>query len=168
MLDAELLQILNQIPGAIEKALTAFIERHPGHANQKTHGNRFGAGQAKESLRRLKDDKGAREAYKDTHRKRGQGSGASSGVAYPDSSEIKQLAKSDKQGLMTFDSKSGKQVMVMTNTGSSGQHSRGKFSVIVFDKGQHSDSRTFGQSAKQLGSILDQLKSKDYRHIKRG
>lgn len=76
MLDAELLQVINQIPGAIEKAFTAFIERHPGHANQKTHGNRFGAGQAKESLRRLKDDKGAREAYKTAARGRGQGSGS--------------------------------------------------------------------------------------------
>lgn len=70
MLDAELLQVINQIPGAIEKAFTAFIERHPGHGNQKTHGNRFGAGQAKESLRRLKDDKGARESYKKQHRER--------------------------------------------------------------------------------------------------
>lgn len=68
--EEELITILNQIPGAIEKAFTAFVERHPGHANQKTHGNRFGAGQAKESLRRLKDDKGAREKYKATSRQR--------------------------------------------------------------------------------------------------
>lgn len=61
----ELLTILNQVPAAIEKAFNeAMVLRHPGHANQKTHGNRFGAGQAKESLRRLKDDKGARESYK--------------------------------------------------------------------------------------------------------
>lgn len=63
-LEQELLTILNQIPAAIEKAFMAWVEKHPGHANQKTHGNRFGAGQAKESLRRLKDDKGAREKYK--------------------------------------------------------------------------------------------------------
>lgn len=44
------------------------ILRHPGHPNQKTHGNRFGVGQAKESLRRLKDDKGARESYKKSAR----------------------------------------------------------------------------------------------------
>ena len=46
------------------------ILRHPGHTNQKTHGNRFGAGQAKESLRRLKDDKEARERYKAVARKK--------------------------------------------------------------------------------------------------
>lgn len=74
----ELIVILNQIPAAIEKAFNeAMVLRHPGHANQKTHGNRFGAGQAKESLRRLKDDKGARERYKETHRKRGKGGGGS-------------------------------------------------------------------------------------------
>lgn len=44
------------------------ILRHPGHGNQKVHGNRFGPGQAKESLRRLKDDKAARERYKDKAR----------------------------------------------------------------------------------------------------
>lgn len=42
MLDAELLEVLNQIPGAIEKAFTAFIERHPGHGDQKAHGRRGG------------------------------------------------------------------------------------------------------------------------------
>lgn len=68
--DGELLTILNQIPAAIEKAFyEAMVLRHPGHANQKTHGNRFGAGQAKESFRRLKDDKGAREKYKAKARK---------------------------------------------------------------------------------------------------
>lgn len=46
------------------------ILRHPGHGNQKVHGNRFGAGQVKESLRRLKDDKEAREKYKATSRKK--------------------------------------------------------------------------------------------------
>lgn len=54
----------------LKAAIEALVLRHPGHANQKTHGNRFGAGQAKESLRRLKDDKGAREAYKQGHRER--------------------------------------------------------------------------------------------------
>lgn len=44
MLDAELLQVLNQIPGAIEKAFAAFIERHPGHGSQKVHGHRQGSG----------------------------------------------------------------------------------------------------------------------------
>lgn len=48
----------------LRAAVEVLILRHPGHGNQKTHGNRFGAGQAKESLRRLKDDKGAREQYK--------------------------------------------------------------------------------------------------------
>lgn len=52
----------------LKAAVDALILRHPGHANQKTHGNRFGSGQAKESLRRLKDDKGAREKYKESHR----------------------------------------------------------------------------------------------------
>lgn len=69
--EQELLTILNQIPAAIEKAfMDVFVLRHPGHGNQKVHGNRFGTGQAKESLRRLKDDKGAREKYKATSRKR--------------------------------------------------------------------------------------------------
>jgi len=69
-LDSEILAILNQIPAAIERAFyEALVLRHPGHANQKTHGNRFGAGQAKESFRRLKDDKGAREQYKAKARK---------------------------------------------------------------------------------------------------
>lgn len=54
----------------LKAAVDALVLRHPGHANQKTHGNRFGAGQAKESLRRLKDDKGAREKYKESHRGR--------------------------------------------------------------------------------------------------
>lgn len=50
----------------------ALILRHPGHANQKTHGNRFGGyGTTKESLRRLKGDKEARERYKTSARKRG-------------------------------------------------------------------------------------------------
>lgn len=71
--EEELLTILNQIPGAIEKAFAAFVQRHPGHGNQKVHGNRFGTGQAKESLRRLKDDKGAREQYKARARARDPG-----------------------------------------------------------------------------------------------
>lgn len=54
----------------LKAAVEALVLRHPGHPNQKTHGNRFGAGQAKESLRRLKDDKGAREKYKATARKK--------------------------------------------------------------------------------------------------
>lgn len=61
----ELLSILNELPTMLKKAFTdALVLRHPGHANQKTHGNRFGAGQEKESLRRLKEDKAAREQYK--------------------------------------------------------------------------------------------------------
>jgi hypothetical protein len=64
-IEQEIIQVLNQIPAAIEKALTeVWVQRHPGHGSQKVHGNRYGAGQAKESLRRLKDDKGAREQYK--------------------------------------------------------------------------------------------------------
>lgn len=70
-IEQEILAIVNQIPAAIEKAFyDVFVLRHPGHANQKTHGNRFGAGQAKESLRRLKEDKGAREQYKQKHREK--------------------------------------------------------------------------------------------------
>lgn len=42
--EEELIGILNQIPGAIEKAFTAFVERHPGHGSQKPHGRRYGAG----------------------------------------------------------------------------------------------------------------------------
>lgn len=94
-LELEILQVINQIPGAVEKAFAAFIERHPGHGNQKTHGNRFGAGQAKESLRRLKDDKGARESYKQQHRERG----VSGEVKTYDTSDIKHdlaLLKSGK------------------------------------------------------------------------
>lgn len=68
-LEQEILQVLNQIVPTIEKAfIDVFVMRHPGHANQKVHGNRYGAGQAKESLRRLKDDKAARERYKTTAR----------------------------------------------------------------------------------------------------
>lgn len=72
MLDAELLAILNQIPAAIEKAfINALVLRHPGHGNQKTHGNRYGGfSTTKESLRRLKDDKGEREKYKGRARKK--------------------------------------------------------------------------------------------------
>lgn len=77
-LEEEILAVVNQIIPTIEKAfMEAMVLRHPGHGNQKTHGNRFGAGQAKESFRRLKDDKGARERYKTEARKRGQGSGLS-------------------------------------------------------------------------------------------
>lgn len=72
------------------------ILRHPGHANQKTHGNRFGAGQAKESLRRLKDDKAAREQYKDTHRKKQVFGGSSSDYSqdyHAAKTELKQAKK---------------------------------------------------------------------------
>src|SRR5262245_32297140 len=70
-IEQEILEVINQIPAAIEKAfMEALVLRHPGHANQKVHGNRYGAGQAKESLRRLKEDKGAREQYKATARKK--------------------------------------------------------------------------------------------------
>lgn len=58
----------------LKAAVEALVLRHPGHGNQKVHGNRFGGyGTTKESLRRLKDDKGAREAYKKTARKRAGG-----------------------------------------------------------------------------------------------
>lgn len=77
-LEQEILAVINQIVPTIEKAFhDAFILRHPGHPNQKTHGNRFGGYAAtKESLRRLKDDKGAREKYKETARKRTGGGSA--------------------------------------------------------------------------------------------
>lgn len=42
--EQELIQILNQIPGVIERSFTAFVERHPGHSPQKVHGHRYGAG----------------------------------------------------------------------------------------------------------------------------
>lgn len=73
----ELLAIFNQIPAAIEKAFTeALVLRHPGHGNQKTHGNRYGStGAAKESLRRLRDDKAAREKYKQSARQKAQKQG---------------------------------------------------------------------------------------------
>lgn len=75
-IEQEILQIVNQIIPTIEKAFTeVFIERHPGHPNQKVHGNRFGGYSAtKESLRRLKGDKEARERYKQQARKRGESS----------------------------------------------------------------------------------------------
>lgn len=60
-----------EVSPVLRAAVEALVLRHPGHGNQKVHGNRFGAGQAKESFRRLKDDKGARERYKTEARKRG-------------------------------------------------------------------------------------------------
>lgn len=82
-LEQEILQVINQIIPTIEKAFhDAFILRHPGHPNQKTHGNRFGGYAAtKESLRRLKDDKGARERYKETARKRAAGGGGTQTIS---------------------------------------------------------------------------------------
>lgn len=171
-LEQEILMIVNQIPAAIEKAfMDVFILRHPGHANQKTHGNRFGSGQAKESLRRLKDDKGAREAYKKTHRKR-QAKGQTGGISYPTGDEIKAMAKTTGGGLMTFGSDTyGKHVMIQLNTGQNRKPSNGKFTVTVFDKNasanSQTNSQTFSQSPKQLGDILGQLQSKKYRHIYR-
>jgi hypothetical protein len=51
--------------------LKAMVYRHPGHPNQKVHGNRFGGFEVtKESLRRLKGDKEAREKYKTNARER--------------------------------------------------------------------------------------------------
>lgn len=56
----------------LKAAVEALVLRHPGHGNQKTHGNRFGGyGTTKESLRRLKGDKEGRERYKTEARKRG-------------------------------------------------------------------------------------------------
>lgn len=50
----------------------ALVLRHPGHPNQKVHGNRFGGYEVtKESLRRLKGDKEATAKYKDIARKKG-------------------------------------------------------------------------------------------------
>jgi hypothetical protein len=59
-------------------ALRAFVEQHlAGKHNQKTHGNKYGGySTTKESLRRLKGDKEAREKYKARARKRKQSSGA--------------------------------------------------------------------------------------------
>jgi hypothetical protein len=55
----------------------AMVYRHPGHPNQKVHGNRFGGFEAtKESLRRLKGDKEARTKYKESARKRSAKAGA--------------------------------------------------------------------------------------------
>lgn len=52
--------------------LKAMVYRHPGHPNQKVHGNRFGGyGVTKESLRRLKGDKESTTKYKDMARKKG-------------------------------------------------------------------------------------------------
>lgn len=62
----------------LKAAVEALILRHPGHGSQKVHGNRFGGySTTKESLRRLKDDKGARERYKASARKKGGASGQS-------------------------------------------------------------------------------------------
>jgi hypothetical protein len=60
-------------PGPYEER--AFVERHlPGKHNQKTHGNKYGGGYSatKESLRRLKGDKEARERYKAKARSRAE------------------------------------------------------------------------------------------------
>lgn len=66
----DLMVRLGAMCGGLESK-SALVWRHPGHPNQKVHGNRFGSyGAAKESLRRLKDDKAARERYKATGRKR--------------------------------------------------------------------------------------------------
>lgn len=44
-MDEELLAILSQIPAAITKALVdVLVIKHPGHASQKVHGHRYGAG----------------------------------------------------------------------------------------------------------------------------
>lgn len=69
-LEQEILQVINQIIPTIEKAFTeVFVQRHPGHPNQKVHGNRFGGYAAtKESLRRLKGDKEATAKYKERAR----------------------------------------------------------------------------------------------------
>jgi hypothetical protein len=70
-IEQELITILNQIAPTIEKAFIAWVQKHPGHGTQKVHGNRYGSsGAAKESLRRLKDDKGEREKYKAKARKK--------------------------------------------------------------------------------------------------
>lgn len=62
----------------LRAAVEALILRHPGHGNQKVHGNRFGGyGTTKESLRRLKGDKEGREQYKETARKRISKTGSS-------------------------------------------------------------------------------------------
>lgn len=117
----ELIVILNQIPAAIEKAFyEAMVLRHPGHANQKTHGNRFGVGQAKESFRRLKDDKAARERYKATARKRGQGSGGGSQALKSVENEIRNqdfetAAVFDKNGKMLFRKDGGKDYVSFTD-----------------------------------------------------
>lgn len=58
----------------LRAAVEALILRHPGHPNQKVHGNRFGGYEVtKESLRRLKGDKEGRERYKASARKKGSG-----------------------------------------------------------------------------------------------
>jgi hypothetical protein len=52
-IEQEIIQVLSQLPGAIEKALLdVLVLRHPGHPNQKVHGNRFGGFETtKESAR---------------------------------------------------------------------------------------------------------------------
>jgi hypothetical protein len=69
-IEQEIIQVLSQLPGAIEKALLdVLVLRHPGHPNQKVHGNRFGGFETtKESLRRLKGDKEATRKYKESAR----------------------------------------------------------------------------------------------------
>lgn len=99
-LEQEIIAVLNQIVPTIEKAfMDAMVLRHPGHPNQKTHGNRFGAGQAKESFRRLKDDKAARERYKTEARKRGATEAAK---------DLSQLNKFQLQGAF-YEAKTAKQ-----------------------------------------------------------
>lgn len=114
----ELLTVLNQIPAAIEKAFYgALVLRHPGHGNQKTHGNRFGAGQAKESLRRLKDDKGAREKYKESHRARNKG--ASQLSSY---SDYKKNAEGKIESARQAIGKTKKRSLLTGNLASQGRH----------------------------------------------
>jgi hypothetical protein len=44
-IEQELIAVLSQIPSIVEKAqLDALVLRHPGHASQKPHGRRYGAG----------------------------------------------------------------------------------------------------------------------------
>lgn len=69
----------------LKAAVEALVLRHPGHGNQKVHGNRFGGyGTTKESLRRLKGDKEGRERYKETARKRISKTGSSEPMSRPE------------------------------------------------------------------------------------
>lgn len=72
-LEQEILQVVNQVPGAIEKAFTAFVERHPGHGSQKVHNPHGGGGSPIEDAKKKFTERAAKLGYGDVQFKPGKG-----------------------------------------------------------------------------------------------